>query len=102
MSMNLKELLDKATRRPWASRPTGMIVTGDNGNVRFIAQTVPHDREWLDEEDQASHALISHAVNILPVLLEALEAAQPEVQCHTDVYQKVSAAIRLANSLDAA
>lgn len=65
----------KPTRGPWIKRPTGMIATGDKGNVRFIAEIVRHgsvENPGLDPEDEANAALIAKAW-LIPELLAALE-----------------------------
>ena len=68
-----------------------MTSTGDNGNVRFICQTVPHGKgDKMDLEDEANHALISHAVNMLPKLVGALEKALEDVEFNSNDFDLIN------------
>lgn len=76
--MDLKEVLEKATERPWGSK----LALGDyeghairSPSDKLVAVTATTHATTLDEEETANGILIPHAVNKLEGLLEAAKGA---------------------------
>ncbi len=79
----LRELMGKASARPWEDDPDESTIEGPNGGA--ICHVAHHVNTWtvLSRKEEWSHAdaaLIVSAVNALPELLAPLEmlARQPE------------------------
>lgn len=71
--MNLKELIEKASQLPLMVEDCGENVYLINGDGT-IASVGPCSREH-DDEDRANAVLLTHAVNTLSKLEEALDRA---------------------------
>jgi hypothetical protein len=74
MKTKLEQLLSEATARPWTMDPA----FGDVGNMPgLIRHYNPHVGTWtpVDFRHEPTAKLATHAVNVLPGLVEAVKAS---------------------------
>lgn len=81
MKTTYESLLKQATALPYATRPTGMILS-DVGNVHFIARVQSHGddkRLGISEQDHANALLLTHSANRLYTVYEKLKQMRVSV-----------------------